>query len=106
VRLVLLSPALFFTSGLASLRILHLRLNERWEFGWAVGIALIATQLGTALHYWPLTPVQFGLAVLGPVYALTNLSASLIEGDSFRQAIIGPAIILGSLWGLAFFLTV
>jgi hypothetical protein len=106
VRLVLLSPALFITSGLASLRILHLRLNERWEFGWAVGIALIAPQLGTALHYWPLTPVQFGLAVLGPVYALTNLSASLIEGDSFRQAIIGPAIILGSLWGLAIFLTV
>lgn len=104
VRLVLLAPALFLTSGLASLRILHLRLNDRWESGWAVGIALIATQLGTALHYWPLTPVQFGLAVLGPVYALTNLAASLIEGVSFRQAFIGPAIILASLWGLAFFL--
>ncbi|MFH2038496.1 MAG: hypothetical protein ABIJ65_03575 [Chloroflexota bacterium] len=104
VRLVLLSPALFFTSGLASLRILHLRLNERWEFGWAIGIALIATQLGTALHYWPLTPVQFGLAVLAPVYALTNMAASLIEGVPFRQAVIEPAILLASIWGLVFFL--
>jgi len=104
VRLVLLSPALFITSGLASLRILHLRLNERWEFGWAIGIALISTQLGTALHYWPLTPVQFGLAVLAPVYALTNLAASLIEGNSFKQAILEPAIILGMIWGLAFIL--
>ena len=104
VRLVLLSPALFITSGLASLRILHLRLNERWEFGWAIGIALISTQLGTALHYWPLTPVQFGLAVLAPVYALTNLAARLIEGSTLRQALIEPAIILGAIWGLAFFL--
>ncbi|HBG75105.1 MAG: hypothetical protein A2X25_14525 [Chloroflexi bacterium GWB2_49_20] len=103
-RLVLLSVALFITSGLASLRVLHLRLNERWEFGWAIGIALIATQLGAALHYWPLTPVQYGLALLGPVYALTSLAVSLIEGVPFRQAMIEPAIILGLLWGLAFFL--
>jgi hypothetical protein len=106
VRLVLLSPALFITGGLASLRILHLRLNERWEFGWAVGIALISTQLGTALHYWPVTPVQYGLAILGPIYALTNLAASLVEEIPFRQAIIEPAIILAVLWGLAIFLPV
>ena len=103
VRIVLLAPALFITTGLVSLRALHLRLNERWEFGWALGIALIVTQLGSALHYWPITPVQFGLAVLGPVYALTNLAVSLIEGTRFRQAVIEPAIILGFLWGLAFF---
>jgi hypothetical protein len=104
VRLVLLAPALLLTTGLTSLRALHLRLNERWEFGWALGIALIATQLGTALHYWPITPVQYGLAVLAPVYALTNLAVSLIEGAHFRQAILEPAIILGFLWGLAFFI--
>jgi hypothetical protein len=104
VRLVLLSPALFITTGLASLRALHLRLNERWEFGWAIGIALIATQLGTALHYWPITPVQYGLAVLGPVYALTSLAVSLIEEVPFRQAFIEPAIILAFIWGLAFFI--
>jgi len=106
LRLVLLSPAIFITSGLASLRVLHLRLNEKWEFGWAIGIALITTQLGTAMHYWPVTPVQFGLVVLAPVYALTNLAANLIEEVPFRQAVIEPAVILAALWGLAFFLVI
>jgi len=106
LRLVLLSPTIFITSGLASLRVMHLRLNENWEFGWAIGIALITTQLGTALHYWPLTPVQFGLAVLAPVYALTSLAVNLIEEVPFRQAVIEPAVILAALWGLAAFLVI
>jgi hypothetical protein len=105
-RLVVLSPALFITSGLASLRVLHLRLNERWEFGWAVGIAMVATQIGTALHYWPITPVQFGLAVLAPVYALTSLAVNLIKEIPVRRALIEPAFILSALWGLAFILSI
>jgi hypothetical protein len=104
LRVILVAPALFITSGLASLRIIHLRLNERWMYGWAVGIALITTQLGSALHYWPLTPVQFGLAVLGPVYALTNLAVSLVEDVPLRLAVIEPAIILAVLWGMVILL--
>jgi hypothetical protein len=104
LRVILVAPALFITSGLASLRIIHLRLNERWMIAWAVGIALITTQLGSALHYWPLTPVQFGLAVLGPVYALTNLAVSLVEDVPLRRAVIEPAIILAVLWGMAILL--
>ena len=57
-RLVLVVPALFLAGGLAALRTLHLRLNERWEVAWAAGIGLVAAQLGAALHYLPLTPVQ------------------------------------------------
>lgn len=106
LRLVLLSPAIFITSGLAALRVMHLRLNEKWEFGWAFGIALIATQLGTALHYWPITPVQFGLAVLAPVYALSNLAVNPIEEVPLRQAVIEPTIILALLWGLAFVIAI
>ena len=106
VRLVILAPALFLTAGLASLRILHLRLNEHWLPGWAIGIALIATQLGTALHYWPVTPVQYGLALLGPVYALSSLAVNLVEEVPFRRAVIEPAIVLGLIWGLVFWLQV
>ena len=71
------APALFAGAGLAALRTLHLRLNERWETAWAFGIGLVAVQLGAALHYMPLTPVRFGLALLGPVYALTILAVGL-----------------------------
>ncbi len=100
-RLFLLVPALFLAGGLAALRTLHLRLNERWEFGWALGVALVGAQLAAALHYWPLTPVRFGLVLLGPAYALTGLAAGLAEGNPFRRAFVEPAVMLGLLWGLA-----
>lgn len=101
-RLILVAPALFLGSGLTALRTLHLRLNERWEYAWALGIAVVITQLGAALHYWPLTPVHFGLALLGPAYGLTVMSVRLIEDTPLRRAIIEPAVMLAVFWGLAF----
>jgi hypothetical protein len=99
-RLVLVGPALFLGSGLTALRTLHLRLSERWEFAWAAGIAIVTTQLGAALHYWPLTPVRYGLALLGPLYGLTMLAVNLAEGNPFRRAIAEPAVMLVLFWGL------
>jgi hypothetical protein len=101
VRLFLLVPTLFITGGLIALRTLRLRLYGRWEFGGAFVIALIGTQLGAALRYWPLTPIQFGLALLGPAYALTGLVVALIEGENVRRAIVEPLVMLAILWGLA-----
>jgi hypothetical protein len=93
--------ALFLAGGLAALRTLHLRLDERWEFAWAAGIALVGMQLTAGLYYWPLSPIRFGLGLLGPIYALTLLAVSLVEGDPFRRAVIEPAVMLAVLWGLA-----
>jgi hypothetical protein len=100
-RLFLVVPALFLAGGLAALRTLHLRLNERWEYNWAIGIAVVAAQMAAALHYWPLTPVRFGLALLGPVYALTLLAVSQAEGNPFRRAWVEPIVMLAIFWGLA-----
>ena len=100
-RALYLVLALFLAGGLASLRTLHLRLNERWEFAWAAGIALVGTQLAAGLYFWPLSPIRFGLGLLGPVYALTLLAVSLVEGDPFRRAVIEPVVMLSVLWGLA-----
>ncbi len=100
-RLVLVAPALFLGGGLAALRTLHLRLSERWEYGWAIGIAIIVSQVGAAIHYWPLTPVRYGLALLGPLYGLTMLAVSLAEGNPFRRAIAEPVVMLALFWGLA-----
>ncbi len=99
-RLVLVTPALFIGAGLAALRTLHLRLNERWEPIWSAGIAVVIAQLGAALHYLPLTPVRYGLALLGPLYALTLLSASLAEGNPVRRAFVEPTVMLLLLCGL------
>jgi len=100
-RLFLLVPALFITAGLVSLRTVHLRVSQQWEFGWALGIALVCTQLGAGLHYWPISPVQFGMALLGPLYAMSTLVANLLEGVPLRRAMVEPLIALGLSWGIA-----
>lgn len=102
-RLILLVPVVFFVSGLVSLRALHLRL-QRWDFFWAVGIALVSAQLASALHYWPLSPIQFGLVLLGPLYALTSLAGSLGESAPVRRAAIEPLAALALAWIAAAFL--
>jgi hypothetical protein len=103
VRLFLLAPALFIAAGLVSLRTLHLRTGQKWEFNWALGIALVCTQIGAGLHYWPLSPIQFGLALLAPLYALSTLTSSLLEGIPLRRAMIEPLIALGLAFGIAIF---
>lgn len=83
-----------------SLRTLYLRL-QKWEFFWAGGIALVSAQLASALHYWPLAPIQFGLALLGPLYALTSLAGNLGEAASPRRAFVEPVAALALAWGAA-----
>lgn len=102
-RMVLTVPSVFIVGGLIGLRILHLDGTDRWDFPWAIGIGLICAQISAGLHYWPLTPIQFGLALTGPLYALTMLSASLAENIPLRRAMVGPLIVLGAAWVTAIF---
>jgi hypothetical protein len=92
-RLLITLPALLLAGGLVSLRALHLRFS-RWEFGWALGIALVVFQLAAGLHYWPLHPLQYGLLLLGPLYALVGLMIALDEGQPLRRALVEPAVVL------------
>ena len=100
-RLFILVPALFIFAGLISLRTLHLDGTDRWDFPWAIGIGLVCTQIGAGLHYWAITPVQFGLALTGPLYALTMLSMSLAENIPVRRAVVGPAVVMSLAWAAA-----
>jgi hypothetical protein len=83
---------------------LHLDGTDRWDFPWALGIALVCAQIGAGLHYWPLTPIQFGLALTGPLYALTVLSADLTENIPLPRAALVPGIIVGLAWVSVLFL--
>ncbi len=100
-RLYVLMPVIFLSAGMVALRVLNLRLSARWEFGWAVGIALVVMQLSAAWHYWPLTPVQYGLLSLGILYALTSLSGSLAEETPTWRAAVEPLVMLALVWALA-----
>ncbi len=104
-RMFLLVPVLFIAAALISLRILHLDGTDRWDFPWAAGIGIVCAQIGAGLHYWPLTAIQFGLAITGPLYALTVLSTSITtENIPLRRAVVSPIIIIALAWVSAIFL--
>lgn len=103
-RLFLALPALTAGAFLVSLRTLNLRLHDRWLLLPAGLTALVVAQIATAFHYWPLSPVSFGLALLGPAYALTTFFGNLAEGMPTRQAFLEPVIVLGLLWSIGIWL--
>lgn len=104
LRLFILVPILFLAAGFASLRILHLRFSGRWEYAWSAGIAFVCIQIASGLHYWPLSPIQFGLMLVGPLYGLTNLAANLGEDQPASRAAIEPAVAAALCWGVAVFI--
>ena len=101
MRLITFLPPLFLAVWLVSIRTLHLRLGGKWEFFWSLGIAFIITQLAAPMHYWRLSPLQFGLLLLGPAYALTSLAVNLNEEQPFKRAMTEPLIALAIVWGLS-----
>jgi hypothetical protein len=101
IRLFIMLPVLTLAADLVSLRAMHLRLQGQWMFMPAVVVALIGGQITAAVHYWPLSPVVFGLVLLGPIYGLTSLLAALAEGETITQAIIEPATVIVIVWGVA-----
>ncbi len=101
LRLYQLLPLVALPMFLVALRSLYLRLSGRWCFAWSLAIALVVTQIAVGLHYWPLPPLSFGLVMLGPAYALTNLAGSVEEGRPLRSIWVEPVIMLALLWGLA-----
>ncbi|MFZ1040699.1 MAG: hypothetical protein WCA79_06260 [Anaerolineales bacterium] len=97
-RLFLIAPAIFIAAGLVALRTLHLRLSGRWEFPWALGIALACAQIAAGVHYWLISPLQFGLILLGPLYALITLASNLSEDVPWRRAALEPGMLLAAAW--------
>jgi len=93
-RLFFTLPALTLAGGLVSLRTLRLRTQSGWKIMEAFVTVLVMAQFATALHYWPLSSISYGLGVLGPTYAMTTLMSGLDEGKPLRQALLEPGVVL------------
>lgn len=104
LRLIFILPAVGFSTGLVSLRAINLRLQAGWLVPETVVIALIAMQISAALHYLPISPISYGLILLGLVYALITFIVNYAQAALMRIAIIESVYILGLVWSLAFFL--
>lgn len=104
LRLYMLLLALVPTVFLVATRSLYLRSGGRWHGAWAFGISLVIGQAAIGLHYLPLTPLPFGLILVGLALGLTSLAANLEEGRPARRVWQEPAVLTGMIWGLALLL--
>jgi hypothetical protein len=101
LRLLYNVPALVFAAWLVSLRVTNLRLHGEWTIYESAIIAFVIGQITAAFNYWPLTPIAFGLVLLGPSYALMSLFCNLIEEKPLRQVIFEPILSIFIAWGAA-----
>jgi len=102
LRLYLLLPPLVLTLGLISWRTLYLRLGGKKTLAWGVAISLLVGQLAIGIHYWPLSPLRYGLILLAAAAALTSFAGGLEEKQSWRTIWIEPAVLLVLFLGFSF----
>jgi len=102
VRLYAVLFAVAPTVFLIALRTLYLRCGGRWLYGWAFGITIVIGQAAVGLHYLPLSPLRFGLFLVGLTYALISLASGIEDPNERKNIWIEPAIMLVILWGIAF----
>lgn len=85
-------------------RALHLR-TGKWHIIWAVISSLIVAEVAVGLHYLPVSPIQYGLLLVGVSYSLTSLVTAILESRT-RLALWGEPVgmltvvlILSLFWG-------
>jgi hypothetical protein len=101
-RLYLFLPGLVMALGLVTWRTLYLRLGGKQSLHWAVAISLLVGQMAIGIHYWPLTPLRYGLALLAAAAALTSLAGGFEEKQPWRMIWIEPAVLMVLFLGFAF----
>jgi hypothetical protein len=104
LRLYLTAAILPIVYAFFGLRVLQLRFGGSWPVKWTAVIALAIAQFTIGMYYWPLSPVRFGLLLLGPAYALIGIASSLEESPALSDIYLEPLIMLGIIWLLAIFL--
>jgi len=103
VRLYLLAPALIFLILVVNLRILYLQHPGVWPIRETGISTLIMAQIIISAYYLPLSPLSFGLFLLGPAYGVINLFGNINAGKSWKEAIPESAVVLVFIWALSIF---
>lgn len=103
LRLFLFLPILLTGAWLVSLRTLSLRLGDFWPIWESLTIVTVTAQLAAVFHYMPLSPINFGLLLLGPLYGLVNLISNISESSSRSRTMASLVIPILFTWGIAAF---
>ncbi len=97
LRLYVIIPTIAIASYGISLHTLYLRLHGQWEYAWAAGISMVVLQLAIAFHYYPFSPLVWGMILTGTSYSLISLADNLIGGKKgaalWLEAVIMPVVL-------------
>lgn len=103
LRLYIRLPLLFLGAMMTISRSLHLRTGH-WYPVWAVVNSLVVSEIVVGFHYLPLSPLQFGLMLVGVSYALTSIVSGIKESRE-QWALWGEplvmlffTIVIGIIW--------
>lgn len=104
IRLYLRLPLLGVGALMVISRSLFLRLGK-WHTLWALVNSLIISQIVVGFHYLPLSPIQFGLLLVGAAYALTSIVTAIKEsrkslafwGEPISMIVL--MILVSFIWG-------
>jgi hypothetical protein len=102
-RLFYRVPMLSVAALLVYLRVIHLRKEGIWALATGSVPFLLIGELASGLHYWPISPIGFGIALTGPLYALIEIN-DLIKTKINLRNFIWPLTIIILSWASAFFL--
>lgn len=94
-------PWLAGSITLVSLRAFHFRLRGIWAFTPALIVGILISEIASALHYFPLESIPYGLLVLSPSYTLFVIIGNIEDPEEERLSLIGPVIVLITLISLA-----
>lgn len=100
-RLIMALPAIAISTGGLSLRILQLKYSERWLIPYALTCMAVTAQLAGALHYLPITPLSYGLFLLGGLYATISLMLNIVQEPFNTRMLTEPLAVFFILWSIA-----
>lgn len=103
-RLLFILPGVFLATLLVSLRSLRLRYPQGWSVAEALLISTLTTQIAAALHYWPVSPLSYSLALFGASYALFLFVQRLRSKPKLGFGMIEPLLFFITTWLLAYWL--
>ena len=103
IRLFFRIPVISLGAALVYLRIVHLRQKGFWAISQGAAAFILIGELAAGLHYWPMNSISFGLALVGPLFALVELSDHLVDlaQDFHWKVLLWPVLLILLSWGVA-----
>ena len=91
-------PFFFFFTN----RIMHFFSKMSWSVEETAVVVFIVMQWIIGYHYWPISPLAFGLAITGPAYLTITIVRTRINNPRKSIKYLESFIILGIFWVFAY----